>query len=72
MSGIGASGLIWIAAIVILLFGSRKLPELGKAVGRTLREFKQGTREWTDDDDEVDAQRNASSKRLSDGRIQEN
>lgn len=45
MSGIGITGFLLIALIALLLFGPNKLPELGRAVGRTLREFKKGANE---------------------------
>jgi sec-independent protein translocase protein TatA len=49
MSGIGVSGLILILLIALLLFGPNKLPELGRAFGRTLREFKKGANDLMDD-----------------------
>ncbi|HTG67767.1 MAG TPA: twin-arginine translocase TatA/TatE family subunit [Candidatus Udaeobacter sp.] len=51
MSGIGATGIILLVLVALLLFGPNKLPELGRAFGRTLREFKSGAREIMDDDD---------------------
>ena len=51
MSGIGATGIILLVLVALLLFGPNKLPELGRAVGRTLREFKSGAREIMDEDD---------------------
>lgn len=45
----GAPELIIIALIVLLLFGSSKLGDVGGSVGRGLREFRQATKE----DDEV-------------------
>jgi len=51
MSGIGATGVILLVLVALLLFGPNKLPELGRAFGRTLREFKSGAREIMDDDD---------------------
>lgn len=50
MGPIGASSLLLIALIALLLFGPNKLPELGKAIGKTLREFKHATKGLTDDD----------------------
>jgi len=44
MMGIGPTGIVMIMLIALLLFGSKKLPELGRAVGRTLHEFKAGTK----------------------------
>ncbi|WP_078409058.1 twin-arginine translocase TatA/TatE family subunit [Priestia abyssalis] len=40
--------------VALLLFGPKKLPELGKAAGKTLREFKDATRGIMDDDKPVD------------------
>jgi sec-independent protein translocase protein TatA len=47
---IGPVSLILIVLIALLLFGPSKLPELGKAFGRTLREFKQATTGLHDDE----------------------
>lgn len=52
MSGIGITGFLLIALIALLLFGPSKLPELGRAIGRTLREFKKGANEAVNLDDE--------------------
>jgi sec-independent protein translocase protein TatA len=54
MSGIGATGVILLVLVALLLFGPNKLPELGRAFGRTLREFKSGAREIMEDDDRKD------------------
>jgi sec-independent protein translocase protein TatA len=42
---IGAPEIILIIFIVILLFGSKKLPELARALGKSLNEFKRGQTE---------------------------
>ncbi len=57
MSGIGASGIILLVLIALLLFGPSKLPELGKAFGRTLREFKKGANDLMDDSKDRPANR---------------
>jgi sec-independent protein translocase protein TatA len=57
MSGIGATGIILLVLLALLLFGPNKLPELGRAFGRTLREFKSGAREIMDDDDRKDSEK---------------
>lgn len=49
MNGIGASGIILLVVLALLLFGPSKLPELGRAVGRTFREFKEGARDLVSD-----------------------
>jgi sec-independent protein translocase protein TatA len=40
---------IIILAIAILLFGAQKLPEVGAALGRAIREFKKNLRETEED-----------------------
>ncbi|MBD2847162.1 twin-arginine translocase TatA/TatE family subunit [Paenibacillus sp. IB182496] len=54
MSGLGVSGVILLIVVALLLFGPKKLPELGRAFGSTLREFKKGAREIMEDDDKQD------------------
>lgn len=48
-SNIGFPGLILILVAVLILFGPKKLPEIGRALGETLKEFKKSTKELTDD-----------------------
>ncbi|RAV13845.1 twin-arginine translocase TatA/TatE family subunit [Paenibacillus contaminans] len=45
MPSIGPTGIILIVLVALLLFGPSKLPELGRAFGRTLKEFKNGAKE---------------------------
>lgn len=40
MGGLGAPELILILIIALVLFGPGKLPEIGKALGRGVRDFK--------------------------------
>ena len=42
MFGIGTSELMIIFAIALLLFGARRLPELGSGVGKAIKNFKAG------------------------------
>lgn len=42
---IGIQELILIFIIALLLFGPKKLPEIGKTIGKTLKEFKRATDE---------------------------
>jgi sec-independent protein translocase protein TatA len=48
-SSIGLPGLIIILVVALLLFGPSKLPQLGKAVGQTLREFRTSAKEIRED-----------------------
>jgi sec-independent protein translocase protein TatA len=46
IGSIGATEWLWIALfILLLLVGSKKLPELAKALGRSMGEFEKGRRE---------------------------
>ena len=47
LSNIGIPGLILILVLALIIFGPSKLPELGRAVGQTLGEFKKSARERT-------------------------
>ncbi|MGI6193296.1 MAG: twin-arginine translocase TatA/TatE family subunit [Christensenellales bacterium] len=47
-SKIGVTELLVILAIVLLIFGPTKLPQLGKAIGQTLSGFKKGQKEGTE------------------------
>nr|WP_083520681.1 twin-arginine translocase TatA/TatE family subunit [Alicyclobacillus kakegawensis] len=43
LSNIGWSGLVIILVALLLIFGPSKLPEIGRAFGRSLREFRNAT-----------------------------
>jgi len=58
LNGIGVTGAILLVILALLLFGPNKLPELGRAFGRTLREFKDGAKYMMSDDDN-DGQKHA-------------
>ncbi len=42
MFGLGATELLIILAIVVLMFGARRLPEIGSGVGKAIKNFKRG------------------------------
>ncbi len=52
MAQIGVPSLILILIVALLIFGPSKLPEIGKAAGNSLREFKNATRGIISDDEE--------------------
>lgn len=49
MPNIGVPGLIIILILALIIFGPTKLPQLGRAVGQTLKEFKTSTQDIMDD-----------------------
>lgn len=54
LGSIGVPSLILILVVALLIFGPNKLPELGKALGETLKGFKDATNSLMSDDDEKD------------------
>jgi sec-independent protein translocase protein TatA len=42
MLGLGVQELLVILAIVVVIFGARRLPELGSGLGRAIKNFKSG------------------------------
>jgi sec-independent protein translocase protein TatA len=45
----GGWEIILILAVVLILFGAKKLPELAKGLGQGIKEFKKATKEVTDE-----------------------
>jgi len=60
-ANIGIPGLILILVIALVIFGPNKLPELGRATGRTLKEFKNATKGIMDDDSEPEATKDSDN-----------
>ena len=48
----GGTEWILIGAVVLLLFGGKKLPELARSLGKSSKEFKKGMKEGADPEDE--------------------
>ncbi len=65
---IGWTGLIVILVVLLLIFGPKRLPEIGRAVGRGMREFKDSVSGNDQDEDEerrdVAASRRRESERV--------
>ncbi len=53
--GLGPTEIAIIAGVVVLLFGAKKLPELSRSFGQSIKEFKKGVKEAKEDieDDEA-------------------
>ncbi|MDN4071752.1 twin-arginine translocase TatA/TatE family subunit [Fictibacillus terranigra] len=60
LQNIGIPGLIIILVIALIIFGPAKLPEIGRAFGNTLREFKNSAKDLisTDEKEEKANQNN--------------
>jgi sec-independent protein translocase protein TatA len=56
---IGGPELIFVLFIVLLLFGSKKLPEVARMMGKGMREFRRAT-------DEIKKEINDESKEITD------
>jgi sec-independent protein translocase protein TatA len=52
MFGLGVQELLIIFVIIMVLFGAKKLPEMGRGLGKGIREFKNATTQLGDDDDD--------------------
>lgn len=48
---IGVAGFVLLVILGLLLFGPSKLPQLGKAIGTTLSEFRRGAKGLIDEDE---------------------
>lgn len=64
MFGLGATELLIILGIIILLFGAAKLPELARGSGRALRIFKSETKGLMDDDTVSDDRRTIEEREI--------
>lgn len=56
MRNLGPTEIILILAVIVLLFGAKKLPELARGSGRALRIFKAETKGLIDDDETPEAE----------------
>jgi len=52
LSGLRPTELLIIVAVVVLLFGAKKLPDLARSIGASAREFKKGVEDGADNDED--------------------
>ena len=57
MFGIGVPELIVILVIVLIIFGAGKLPEIGGAIGKGIKNFKKSVRESDENETEPDSKK---------------
>ena len=71
---IGATEIILICAVILLIFGGKKLPELMKGMGKGVKSFKEGMAEPTEDEMnrrvEEEIQRRAEAEMAERNRIE--
>lgn len=61
LGSIGIPSLILILVVALIIFGPSKLPEIGKAAGSSLKEFKNATKGMTDDEEETSETENKNN-----------
>jgi sec-independent protein translocase protein TatA len=52
--GLGPPEIFVILVLLLVLFGAKRLPELGRSIGQGMREFRKSMREISEDIDEPD------------------
>lgn len=57
MFGLGVGELVLILVLAVLFFGSKKIPELAKGMGRAVNEFNKGRNENDTEDNSKDKDR---------------
>jgi len=62
MGNLGATEILLILVVVVLLFGGKKIPELMKGIGQGMKEFKKASR-VEDDDDKTSAEPKKEEKK---------
>jgi sec-independent protein translocase protein TatA len=63
MLGLGTTELILIVAVLFLLFGASRLPQLAKSLGQSRKAFKEGLKEAEDDFNDEEENRRFSKPR---------
>jgi TatA/E family protein of Tat protein translocase len=75
MGSLGMQEIIVIFLIALIIFGPRKLPELGKTIGKGLAEFKKASNElkqtW-EDEVRIDKEKEAIPEPVKDNTIKDN
>lgn len=54
MFGLGTTEIVVIGLVILLLFGGKKLPQLGKALGSSITNFKKGLNAPADEETKDD------------------
>jgi sec-independent protein translocase protein TatA len=62
MGNLGATEILLILVVVVLLFGGRKIPELMKGIGQGMKEFKKAS-QLDDEPDKMSAEKKDEEKK---------
>ena len=65
MFGLHMPELIIILVVALLIFGPKKLPEMGSAIGRSIKEFRKGVNEITQPKEEPEVVKEAEVRKVS-------
>jgi sec-independent protein translocase protein TatA len=60
--GIGVTELLILLVVILLVFGPKRLPEMGRSLGKGMREFKDSISGKDDDDEPSQAQLTSASQ----------
>jgi sec-independent protein translocase protein TatA len=71
MFGLGTTELLIIAGIILLIFGAKRLPEIGKGVGGAIREFRKVKKDLSLNDAEEAEKGKSEGKKSLEGRLAE-
>ena len=70
MFGLGTTELLIIAGIVLLIFGAKRLPEIGKGLGGAIREFRKVKKDISPNDKEKSTTEREEEKSLENKLVQ--
>jgi sec-independent protein translocase protein TatA len=71
MMGIGFPELMVILIIIMIIFGAGKLPEIGSAFGRSIKNFKTSMKEAQEGDEEVASVEEGEQGAIEEGKAEE-
>lgn len=66
--GLGVTELVIILVIILIIFGPRKLPQMGRALGQSVRELRNATKQdddedWDEDEEEEEEEEEEKPKK---------
>ena len=62
--GMGVPELLVILLVALIIFGPKNLPKLGSAIGKTVKNVREGMEEGSDDEDVAKAEKSSSSENV--------